>query len=38
MAKYLLLFHGGSMPDSPEEGAKVMRAWTLWSIGSSSRR
>ena len=38
MANYLLLFHGGSMPDSPEEGARVMQAWTDWSIGSSSRR
>ncbi len=30
MANFLLLFHGGSMPDSPEEGAKVMKAWTDW--------
>lgn len=30
MANYLLVFHGGSMPDSPEEGAKVMQAWTDW--------
>lgn len=27
---YLLVFHGGSMPESPEEGAKVMQAWTHW--------
>ena len=27
---YLLVFHGGSMPESPEEGAKIMQAWTDW--------
>ncbi len=27
---YLLVYHGGSMPESPEEGAKVMQAWTEW--------
>jgi hypothetical protein len=30
MANYLLLFHGGSMPETQEEGAKVMQAWTDW--------
>ncbi|MBF8290010.1 MAG: hypothetical protein HW391_978 [Chloroflexi bacterium] len=30
MANYVLLYHGGSMPESPEEGAKVMEAWTGW--------
>ena len=30
MAKLLLITRGGSMPDSPEEGAKVMQAWTDW--------
>jgi hypothetical protein len=30
MANYLLVYHGGSMPESPEEGAKVMQAWTDW--------
>ena len=30
MAKFLLITRGGSMPDSPEEGAKVMQAWTDW--------
>ncbi|MDH4334895.1 MAG: hypothetical protein OEW24_06500 [Chloroflexota bacterium] len=37
MAKFLLLFHGGTMPESPEEGAKVMQAWTDWfaSLGDS---
>jgi len=30
MANYVLVYHGGSMPESPEEGAKVMAAWTSW--------
>jgi hypothetical protein len=30
MANFLLTFHGGSMPESQEEGAKVMQAWTEW--------
>ena len=30
MANYLLVYHGGSMPESPEAGAKIMRAWTDW--------
>ena len=30
MTKYLLLFHGGTMPASPEDGAKVMKDWTDW--------
>jgi hypothetical protein len=30
MANYVLVYHGGSMPESPEEGAKVMQAWNEW--------
>ena len=30
MANFLLTFHGGSMPETQEEGAKVMQAWTDW--------
>ena len=30
MSNFLLVFHGGSMPESQEEGAKVMQAWTDW--------
>jgi hypothetical protein len=30
MANFLLTFHGGSMPESKEEGEKVMAAWTAW--------
>lgn len=32
MANYLLVYHGGSMPDSPEAGARVMQAWTDWFV------
>ena len=37
MAKFALVFHGGSMPESEEEGAKVMAAWGAWmeSLGSA---
>jgi hypothetical protein len=30
MNDYLLLYSGGSMPQSPEEQAAVMKAWTEW--------
>jgi hypothetical protein len=30
MANYLLVYHGGSMPESQEEGAKVLEAWNTW--------
>jgi hypothetical protein len=30
MSNYLLLYHGGSMPETPEDGVKVMQAWTDW--------
>ncbi len=30
MANYLLSYHGGGMPESEEEGARVMAAWTDW--------
>lgn len=30
MPKYLLGYHGGGMPETPEEGEKVMAAWTKW--------
>jgi hypothetical protein len=37
MANYVLVYHGGSMPEGPEEGAKVMKGWTDWfgTIGSA---
>ena len=30
MAKYLFVYHGGSMPESQEEVAKAMDAWGNW--------
>ncbi|MGZ6544137.1 MAG: hypothetical protein ACXVEI_02340 [Actinomycetota bacterium] len=30
MAKYLLLYGGGSMPETEAEQAAVMEAWTAW--------
>ena len=27
---YLLVYHGGKQPETPEEGATVMQAWTDW--------
>lgn len=30
MAKYLLVYHGGSMPETEDAQAKVMAAWGTW--------
>lgn len=30
MANFLLLYHGGSMPESEAEQAEVMKAWEAW--------
>ena len=30
MANYVLVYHGGGMPETPEEGAKIMQAWNVW--------
>ena len=27
---YLLVFHGGQMPETPEESAKVLGTWNAW--------
>jgi len=37
MAKYLFVYHGGSMPETQEEAAKVMDAWGAWfgELGSA---
>ncbi len=37
MAKYVLLYSGGGMPASEEEGAKVIAAWGAWmgSLGAA---
>lgn len=33
MTKYLLGYHGGGMPETPEDGEKVMKAWGDWMGG-----
>ena len=33
MPKFLLAYHGGSMPETPEEGEKVMKQWMDWLGG-----
>ena len=30
MANFVLLYHGGKTPETPEAGAAVMQAWTTW--------
>jgi hypothetical protein len=37
MAKYLLLYRGGSMPETDEERGQVMKAWDGWfqELGSA---
>ncbi len=30
MAKYVLLYQGGAVPQTPEEGEKVTTAWRAW--------
>ena len=36
MAKYLFIYHGGSMPETDDEVAAVMDAWGQWlgSVGN----
>lgn len=37
MAKFLLVYHGGSAPTNPTEAKKVMDAWGAWlgSLGAA---
>lgn len=37
MAKYLFVYHGGSKPETPEEGERVMDQWRGWlaSLGDA---
>jgi hypothetical protein len=37
MPKYLMIYHGGGMPETPEEGAKAIAAWDTWyqSMGAA---
>ena len=30
MPKFMFAYHGGGMPETPEEGAKAMAAWQAW--------
>lgn len=30
MPDFMLAYHGGKAPDTPEEGAKAMAAWESW--------
>ncbi|MCF2905933.1 hypothetical protein L0666_13115 [Octadecabacter sp. CECT 8868] len=38
MPKFLFVYHGGGMPETPEEGAKAMAAWGAWyeSMGAAT--
>lgn len=31
MPKFIFAYHGGSTPASPEEGKRMMQAWTDWA-------
>jgi len=33
MDKFIFAFHGGKMPESQEEGAKIMAKWGAWMEG-----
>lgn len=33
MGRYIFAYHGGKMPDTPEEGQKEMAAWQSWYEG-----
>lgn len=37
MANYLLAYHGGGIPETPEQQAEVMAAWEAWygTLGES---
>lgn len=30
MPNFVFAYHGGGMPETPEEGAKVMASWNAW--------
>ncbi|WP_323781089.1 hypothetical protein [Thalassovita sp.] len=36
MPKFMFIYHGGGRPETPEEGEKVMKAWTGWMAGIGS--
>lgn len=37
MAKYLLAYHGGGMPETEEEQASVMAAWSDWLASAGDK-
>lgn len=37
MAQFIFAYHGGSAPESPEEGEKVMAAWMAWFGGMGDK-
>ena len=36
MSKFVFVYHGGSAPESEEEGAATMQAWNEWLNGLGS--
>ncbi len=37
MANFIFAYHGGKMPESPEEGQRVMAAWNAWYEGMGDK-
>lgn len=33
MPQFIFAYHGGNMPEDPEEGAKLMARWQAWMTG-----
>jgi hypothetical protein len=33
MPNYIFAYHGGKMPENPEDGAKLMARWQAWMGG-----
>ncbi|MGI9365896.1 MAG: YciI family protein [Rhizobiaceae bacterium] len=33
MPEYIFAYHGGEMPETEEEGAKMMERWNIWMQG-----
>ena len=33
MPEYIFAYHGGEMPETEEEGAKMMERWNVWMQG-----
>ena len=33
MPQYIFAYHGGTMPEDPDEGAKLMARWQSWMAG-----